>query len=63
MEKYAVYERLMKCKYGFDDGGLVLTGRGVPDRATRNLLSGRDTRTIEKLILGLRLKERWVVDP
>ena len=63
VEKYAVYERLMKCKYGFDDGGLVLTGRGVPDRATRNLLSGRDTRTIEKLILGLRLKERWVVDP
>ena len=63
MEKYAVYERLMKCKYGFDDGGLVLTGRGVPDRATRNLLSGRDTRSIEKLTLGLRLKERWVVDP
>ena len=35
----------MKCKYGIDDGGLVLTGRGVPDRATRNLLSGRDQRT------------------
>ena len=63
VEKYAVYERLMKCKYGFDDGGLVLTGRGVPDRATRNLLSGRDTRTIEKLSLGLGLKERQVVDP
>ena len=42
VEKYAVYERLMKCKYGIDDGGLVLTGRGVPDRTTRNLLSGRD---------------------
>ena len=45
VEKYAVYERLMKCKYGIDDAGLVLTGRGVPDRATRNLLSGRDQRT------------------
>ena len=45
VEKYAVYERLMKCKYGIDDGGLVLTGRGVPDRATRNLLSARDQLT------------------
>ena len=45
VEKYAVYERLMKCKYGYDDGGLVLTGRGIPDRATRNLLSGWDLQT------------------
>ena len=36
VEKYAVYERLMKSKYGIDDGGLVLTGHGVPDRATQN---------------------------
>ena len=49
VEKYAVYERLMKCKYGFDDGGLVLTGRGIPDRATRNLLSGRDLQTSDNL--------------
>ena len=45
VEKYAVYERLMKSKYGIDDGGLVITGRGIPDRATRNLLSGRDLQT------------------
>ena len=45
VEKYAVYERLMKSKYGIDDGGLVITGRGIPDRATRNLLSGRDPQT------------------
>ena len=49
VEKYAVYERLMKCKYGFDDGGLVLTGRGIPDRATRNLLSGWDLQTYDCL--------------
>ena len=67
MEKYAVYERLMKCKYGFDDGGLVLTGRGVPDRATRNLLSGRDTRTIDKFgfslnRLGIEERRLWIPD-
>merc|ERR1711990_29027 len=53
VEKYAVYERLMKCKYGIDDGGLVLTGRGVPDRATRNLLS----------VLSSRIPAYCLVDP
>jgi len=35
VKKYAVYERLMKCKYDIGVGGLVMTGQ--PDRATRNL--------------------------
>ena len=42
VEKFAVYERLIKFEYGIDNRGLVLTRRGVPDRTTRNLLSGRD---------------------
>ena len=43
----------MKCKYGVAENGLILTGRGVPDRATRNLLS----------VLSVRIPAYCLVDP
>jgi len=53
VEKYSVYERLVQVKYGTEDHGLIITGRGQPDRATRNLVS----------VLSSRIPSFALVDP